>query len=478
MNPTATPSQPPFDESLLTAYLDGELDDQQRGEVDRAIAADPALLRTLDGLAATRDWLSSHAVLAPSAGLDLSTRVLARIEREQGVRAARHRWTVLATSLATVAALALVAVAPRWFAPRPAVTLPRGGQPELAQRDQPPGDDGREREQLAEGLSPSVSRPTPVGDAAGLPADPALSITDSSVGVAGSVAHDLAKPPTLRRAGSGDVLTGQPGPIDQSNLAARQLRLAELAKAAQDRESDNQAGLSIAVADPRERLRELLGRPGLVRIVVAADRIEDKDLQAIDKLLAQESLEEPDFLRISLSQQIVIDPAHPQDAVVFAVVMNHEHVGSFRRGLEKELGTASGSFRVNREENPRPNVTALLGEVGEIKLLTQPSNVGQLARISPRPPTDGVASLAMKSALSRSGSLGVGFSPTTVPAGETAKDLANLESSSTPRGSTVGKPSARQRNDQERGGRQPRRTLPKDRPKHHRAHRPSALLRQ
>lgn len=380
MNPTAPPSQSQFDDSLLSAYLDGELDEVERLVVDRAMAADPVARRMLEELSATRDLLSSDSLPTPSLGIDLSSQVLARIERAQAVGGARKRWAIVATSLTTLAALALVAVAPRLLAPLPTLAPRRGGV------------------DLAQGGAPSSNAQ------AEAPRRTDISVSDAETGPTRSPSEkdSAAGPPVLltearssttnpRLGGSSDDLFQATEPTSRQSLSKRM----ELVESTVVKSGER--------LDPRERLRELLGRPGLVRIVVEADRIDARDLQAIDNILARESLDEPDFLRLSLSQQIVIDPAHPQDAVVFAVVMSQEHVGSFRRGLENELAKVpSSSLRVSLEENPPAAVTALLGEVGEIKALTQPSNASLLARLQPAPHSEGIAALALKSSSNRS----------------------------------------------------------------------------
>jgi len=98
----------PIDEQL-SAYLDGELDQSERAEVDAALAASPALARRLEALGAVDDALRALPVDPP--GADLAARLCERIAAEEVARThrvpKRHwRWTVpLAASAAGVLAL-------------------------------------------------------------------------------------------------------------------------------------------------------------------------------------------------------------------------------------------------------------------------------------------------------------------------------------------------------------------------------------
>src|SRR5262245_35475512 len=75
--PTIRPMITP-DESILSAYLDGELDARRARMVEHAIAADPSVAEKVAGLRAVQAAVSG---LSRPAGPDLSARVMARIDR-------------------------------------------------------------------------------------------------------------------------------------------------------------------------------------------------------------------------------------------------------------------------------------------------------------------------------------------------------------------------------------------------------------
>lgn len=92
------------DDSLLTAYLDGELDSAQRLMVQAALLDSPELAERLQSLASVRSLLGAMA--RPTLEADLS----GPIDRELGARAQRRHLRVRVASLAAAAVLMLAVV--------------------------------------------------------------------------------------------------------------------------------------------------------------------------------------------------------------------------------------------------------------------------------------------------------------------------------------------------------------------------------
>src|SRR4051812_1388747 len=70
------------DESLLTAYLDGELAPDQRSSIESALLADPELADALRRLAEVRELLAGMP--RPTMPVDLAGAVVGRIRRDPG----------------------------------------------------------------------------------------------------------------------------------------------------------------------------------------------------------------------------------------------------------------------------------------------------------------------------------------------------------------------------------------------------------
>ena len=66
------------DDSILSAYLDGQLGPEQQQAVESALFADPRLAEELRGLAALRDLLAGLPREAPA---DVTSRVMRRVRR-------------------------------------------------------------------------------------------------------------------------------------------------------------------------------------------------------------------------------------------------------------------------------------------------------------------------------------------------------------------------------------------------------------
>src|SRR5215213_6991086 len=71
----------PEDEIFLSAYLDGELDPDERSVVESALLSDPSLGERLRQLAAVRDLVAN--LPRPPARVDLAPAIVGRIGRRR-----------------------------------------------------------------------------------------------------------------------------------------------------------------------------------------------------------------------------------------------------------------------------------------------------------------------------------------------------------------------------------------------------------
>src|SRR5947209_14843149 len=103
------------DESILSAYLDGELGPEQQQAVESAAIADPRLAEELRGLAALRDLVAGLPRRAPA---DMTARVMRRVRHRARLATASRglSWgPVHAVGLAAIAAGVLMMLAIPWL---------------------------------------------------------------------------------------------------------------------------------------------------------------------------------------------------------------------------------------------------------------------------------------------------------------------------------------------------------------------------
>jgi anti-sigma factor RsiW len=297
------------DESLLSAYLDGELEPDQRSALEAVLLSDAALAKQLRGLAEVRGLVAG--LPRPSLPVDLSAAVSAGIEARSLFRGPWPRllqrrvvFTAaglggLAVAASLILALLLVRPAPRPAAPQPAV----GGFTAV----------------------PAPAQPDEAG-----------------VGRVSST-----EPPAWRTAPAA-------GPM-------------QLARKRED-------------AAAAEKVRALLESPRLRRVLIVTDIIGEGTLNRVEDLVQKMPRTDAAYGRITVSQGIVIDPLHPNEATVFALVMNDEELKHFQKKLEQRFPE-----RVEDGEAD-PVVVAQLGEVGGLAVLpgTPASSVVIPSTDSPR----------------------------------------------------------------------------------------------
>ncbi|MGC8638334.1 MAG: anti-sigma factor family protein [Isosphaeraceae bacterium] len=297
--PDGTNMISPDDESVLSAYIDGELDSSERRAVESAMAADPLLSIKVHDLLAVRDLVAD---LSRSTGSDLSPLVLERI---QGRLADPRPWKTirqnlpwLATALATAAAIVLVIVATRH---QPSRIAP-GVRNQVAVQDDSGG-------QLGPGNHSAAAAPDEV----------------------------VALSPALNHASRGGRTTSTKG-IGNGSFTS---------------------GDQIETLDQR-RLRSLIDDPRLQRVFLVTDQLggpADAEKQVASLV---ERTTRHDYFKITISQGIVIDPLHPDRAVVFAVVLDESELTSFRKGLKDQFQERVQDHEVD------PAIALQLADIGQV----------------------------------------------------------------------------------------------------------------
>ena len=101
-------------------------------------------------------------------------------------------------------------------------------------------------------------------------------------------------------------------------------------------------GLEVAVrnSEPtenayRDRLRSLMDDPRLRRVFLVTDQLGGAAESRVASLVERSTRR--DYFKITISQGIVIDPAHPDRAVVFAVVLDETELTPLRKSLQDQF---------------------------------------------------------------------------------------------------------------------------------------------
>jgi hypothetical protein len=298
------------DESLLTAYLDGELGPEDRSLVESAVMSDPELAEQLRQLAAVHELVA--ALPRPVFPADLAGTLCAALDRRAQVRGRRTVAVRLGPRLRFgfgfgfglgLAATVLLALGLTLFSRlRVGPQIPAGPGPahplEIAQA-----------EPALPGATPPI-HPTPAG--------------------APVATSETASNPTADR--------------DEAQLLPSGERFA----GTQQREAD--------------ALRDMLDNPRLRRILFVTDILGGGADSRVEELVQKTPRTEATYARITVSQGIVIDPLHPNEATVFALVMNEQELRNFRKTLEQ-------SFPQHVEEaGADPFLVTQLSDMGQVAL--------------------------------------------------------------------------------------------------------------
>lgn len=287
----------PVDPTLLSAYLDHELDPVDRTLVEQAIHDDPKLADELEQIRETQLLLRRLPLL--EAPTDVARQLQSRVDEVRGMRIRRQERRRAGMKsffplglVSAVAALLLIA----W-----------GIQTIQLRHDAPirpvPSDVAAVRH------SPNL--PVPAEPALDEPATETLSMT--------AVGDDRpsvpADPPLLAVASS---------PLDQLD---------------------------------QDQVRSLLGRSEVRRLLITVDRADQPLLDRLDKAIQNAPRAIPDQARITVAQGLAIDPQHPEDAIVYAVVLDDTELENFRDNLVEAVPAAA----IVDEPVP-PAIVALLAE--------------------------------------------------------------------------------------------------------------------
>jgi hypothetical protein len=284
------------DESLLTAYLDGELGPEERVAVELALVSDAELAERYRQITAIHEFVGGLAV--PMLPADLAGPVVAAIERRSRSRRLGVAWPMGGRRAAAVmagvglAASLLVALGLALLAPR------NGNQP------------GAPRAALTHSPK-SVAR-----------------------GSQGARATFDETGPSIVKA-----LASAPRPLDEGIVAHGD-------------------------ADARA-IRAMLDNPRLRRVFYVTDIIggalDTRD--RVEELVQTTPRTEATYGRITVSQGIVIDPRHPNEAAVFVLVMNDQEVRRFQKRLELAFPQQVESV------NAEPAVVTQLADIGQMTVL-------------------------------------------------------------------------------------------------------------
>ena len=106
------------------------------------------------------------------------------------------------------------------------------------------------------------------------------------------------------------------------------------------------------------RLRALLDNPLLRRTFFVTDQIDQPALKNVASVVEQTTRD--DYFKITIAQGIVIDPRHPDQATVFALVLDESELATLR-------GRLQSAFKDHvREDGVDPGVAAQLTDIGQV----------------------------------------------------------------------------------------------------------------
>ena len=300
---------PPDDESILSGFLDDELDDESRRQVEADLALDPALADRLAALGSARDLVA--ALPRPSIPCCLASAILARAATER-FRPDRSPSRDLPSPIATRRASYRIATAASLLFAF-ALTL-------RSMMFGPPG---------GPGAIPPATGPGPH--------DGGASATATGVN-----AFDLA---------------------DAASGASTRIVEAEYSRLA-------------PIVDPsREesrRLTHLLDGPGLRRILIVTEAMDPKTAPRIDAMFRETSRKQPEFARLTVAPEIVLDPDHPRRAEVFVAVMDAKEREEFLVKLR------SAGYPILEEPITPPGLGTQLADLGGIGIGSGPRAAGLL----------------------------------------------------------------------------------------------------
>jgi hypothetical protein len=286
------------DESLLSAYLDDELDPADRLAVEWSIETNPPLAEQFRLLVQMRNAVSS--LPRPSIPCDLAPVIDARL----AINRRRERIKTLArpASLALVFSGFFSIAASLIFA---LILL---------------------NHSLHDSVSPAQLVDHPAPPSVPQLTQPAVHPTDPTQ-ITLNTLPEVVQPKPSR------VTLPQPQPIEEK----REI-------------------------EARHAVDGMLGQPHIRRILIATDFLE---APRVKDLIDADARKNPEFARITICQEIVIDPECAEAAVIYAVPMHERDRKAF-------VGQLARSFPnlVEETEETSPDVVTQLTEVGQIALFS------------------------------------------------------------------------------------------------------------
>jgi len=302
------------DESLLSGYLDDELDPADRLDVEWAVESSPPLADRLRGLASARDAVGGLG--RPAVPRDVAFAIVADLAASRTRSLRPGRLAALARSGRLVAALAGIStMAASLFL---ALTLLH-----LSTHD-----DGDARKLLAifKNSPPAVApgRPHPIKPAGPIASPPPPQL----------IAKGLpATPPETSPRGP-----ARPAPVVRPEVAAAGAREPE----------------------GRRAVAGMVGQPRVLRALIVTDVIDASE--RVRSLIELDPRKTPEFGRITIAQGIVVDPDRPDEAEVYPVVLDEGSCKPFLDRLRREFP----GLRVEREVGAE--LLTQLPEVGQVSI--------------------------------------------------------------------------------------------------------------
>lgn len=311
------------DETLLTAYLDDELDPPRRLVIEAALLSKPQLAERLQELAAVRSLVDGMA--RPTVTYDVSGALLdeissgpskwIRLRRLAGARMARPR-VLAAAAVFMLAGTVCVAL---------------GIQ--LAER------------QAAPVKNSVVSHPQP---------SPRPQTSSDSSSVLAHHANSVSVP----KAGA-DSISDPTSPAVPAVLSDADRKMAR----------------------DHETIRRLLDRPGIRRMTVVLDTLDPAQLAKIESAIDRSRPYNSPRAKFRIGQGMAVDPARPNEAVVYLVVIPEGESEDFRRTLESQ---APEGALAEDDKPASAELVTQLADIGQLELIRGKA----AAELSPNPPID------------------------------------------------------------------------------------------
>jgi hypothetical protein len=311
------------EDTFLSAYMDGQLDSDQQQQVESALVASPELAENLRALAGVRELVAG---LHRDACVDISPEVMRRIRglsRSRSLLSPSRPWPAPVRRFTAVAAILTLAAGILLIVTVMVSLRPSGQGPQAAAHD----------------VIDNVIAESGSGVDSASTNEPAVRI-----------AHN----PASSSAGTGPNHSAAP---EAHALAGKPDGGAALASAGHSAQGD------------LELARRMLDNPSERRFFLIKNGADEKAQQHVASVV--ERTTRFGFFKITVTQGIVIDPRHPDEATVFAMLVNPKELGRLRDQLKEVLQPDA------IEETP-----------GDPKIVTQLADISHVQDFAPVLPGD------------------------------------------------------------------------------------------